>query len=180
MDARQGLAFRAGDDGGYVGDDVGALVVAALGHAREVAGPVGAAAARPAGLGLKRRLDPYPRGLLATALGARPEPSAPDHQKVLHQDRSELLDPRRNGAAGEAGVKPLEQFAGVGPRLPEAGDGVAGPGAQAHRPPVAFGPLGVTSSSNSSGASRAMSSSAARTASVSRSRRVNSRAADGT
>ncbi|NED92745.1 hypothetical protein G3I76_73410 [Streptomyces sp. SID11233] len=48
----------------------------------------------------------------------------------------------RDGAAGEAGVKSLQQFAGVGAHLIEPGDRVAGLGAQAHLPTVAFGPLG--------------------------------------
>lgn len=54
----------------------------------------------------------------------------------------EYLGLRRNGAGGEACVKSLKQFAGVGAHLLEPGDGVAGMGAQAHLPPVTFGPLG--------------------------------------
>ncbi|MFD5134144.1 hypothetical protein [Streptomyces olindensis] len=90
-----------------------------------------------------RRLDPHPRGRSAVALVARPQPSAPVHQEVLHQDLPEHLGLRRKGAAGEACVEALEQLAGVGAHLLEPGNGVAGLGAQSHRSPVAFGPLGA-------------------------------------
>ncbi|WP_146065028.1 hypothetical protein [Streptomyces sp. SM1] len=141
VDAGQRLTVRAGDGGGHVGDDVDPLVVAGLGHVREVAGPAGVAAARPARLGLIRRLDLNPGGWPAVAHRARPEPPLGIHQDVLHQDRSEHLRLRRS-AAGEPGVKALQQFAGVVAHLLLAGGGVAGLGAQANRPAVALGPFG--------------------------------------
>jgi len=104
MDAGERLTVRAGDDGGHVGDHVDALLVAGLGHVHEVARPAGVAAPRPAGLGLIRRLDLYPGGWLAVALGTGSESSAPIRQEVLHQDRAQHLGLRRTGAAGEVGV----------------------------------------------------------------------------
>ncbi|WP_250400276.1 hypothetical protein [Streptomyces cellostaticus] len=140
-DAGQCLAVRAGDGGGHVGDDVDPFVVAGLGHVHEVAGPAGVAAAREACLGLVRRLDLNPGGRPAVAFRTRPEPPLGIHQEVLHQDCSEHVRLRRS-AAGQPGVKALQQFAGVVAHLLQAGDGVAGLGAQANRPAVALGPFG--------------------------------------
>ncbi|KFG10403.1 hypothetical protein IQ61_02880 [Streptomyces scabiei] len=74
----------------------------------------------------------------------------------------------------------MQQFAGFVAHLLQAGDGVAGLGAQANRPAVALAPFGGDQLIQHLWRIAGPSSSTARTASVTRSRRVSSRAADRT
>ena len=145
MDAGQGRGVVAcGGHDGHVGDDVGGVVVAGLGHLGEVAGPAGDLA--PAGVPGRRvvgRDDPQGRRRLAgiAVIISPAQPSRWVPVVVLHQDLPQCLRPRAAQQHRVAGGQVLQQPAGVRPRIVQPDLPPGGVLAQADLAAVAAAPF---------------------------------------